>query len=201
MVELFFDIETKKLFDEIEDRSKVADLGVSIVSAYRREIDSHGNETKGEMRSFWERDFDSMWPWFEGADRIIGFNSVKFDAPVLDPLYHRDFMKLPHFDMLDKIKDVLGHRLSLDTLAKSMLEKTKSADGLMAVEWWNKGDPESLSKLKMYCEMDVEVTKGVYDYVMKNKKIKFVDKWNEAKEVEIDFSYPLKMEEVQMGLF
>jgi DEAD/DEAH box helicase domain-containing protein len=201
MVEVFFDIETKKLFDEIEDRSKVSDLGVSIVSAYRREIGSDGVPQNGEMKSFWERDFANMWPWFESADRIIGFNSVRFDAPVLDPLYHRDFMKLPHFDMLEKIKDVLGHRLSLDTLARAMLEKTKTADGLMAVEWWNKGDPASLEKLKMYCEVDVEVTMGVYDYVMKNKMIKFVDKWNEAKEVPIDFSYPKKKEDLQMGLF
>jgi hypothetical protein len=53
--------------------------------------------------------------------------------------------------------------------------------------------------------MDVEVTKGVYDYGFKNKKLKFIDHWNELHEIEVDFSYPPgeepKKVEKQMGLF
>ena len=202
--EIIFDIETKKFFDEINAR-KPEDLGISIVSAYRREIDRDMNEIKGEMKSFWEKDFDQMWGWFEEADRIIGYNSLGFDVPAVNGVYKDDFSKLKHFDVMKVIKDVFGHRVKLDSVAKESLGQGKNASGAEAVTWWAKGDPESLANLKKYCEMDVEVTKMVYDYGMKNGKLKFKDHWNEPREIEVDFSYPPeeppKKVELQMGLF
>lgn len=50
--EVIFDIETKKLFDQIEDRQRIEDLGVSVVSAYRRVLDDSYMEIEGEMASF-----------------------------------------------------------------------------------------------------------------------------------------------------
>ncbi len=199
--EVIFDIETQKLFDQIEDRDNLGLLGVSIVSAYRRRVNDDGSEIEGEMKSFWEDELDGLWNWFEEAERIIGFNSLKFDVPVLVPHYQRDLFRLPHFDILDRIKGVLGHRLSLDAVAKETLGETKMANGLAAVDWWNAGDKESLAKLKQYCEMDVWVTKGIYDYGLMNGKLRFKDKWNEVREFEVDFSR-LKVEESpQLGLF
>ncbi len=203
-VEVFFDIETKKFFDEIDDRDPAA-LGISIISAYRREIDQDMRELSGEMKSFWEKDFDQMWSWFEEADRIVGYNSLGFDVPAVNGVYRGDFAKLKHFDVLKIIKDVFGHRVKLDSVAKESLGQGKIAGGAEAVMWWAKGDSESLEKLKKYCEMDVEVTKGVYDYGVQNKKLKFKDHWNELREIEVDFSYPVeekpKAVEQQMGLF
>lgn len=202
MIEVFFDIETKKLFDQLEDRTRIADLGVAVVSVYRREIDGECREVKGEMKSFWEEDLPSMWRWFEEADRIIGFNSVKFDVPVLAPSYHRDLFKLPHFDILAEVKRALGFRISLEAIARETLGRQKLADGLAAVDYWNSGDKESLRKLREYCEMDVTVTREVYDYGLKNGRLKFKDKWNELKEIQVDFSYPKPAgDEAQMGLF
>ena len=203
-IEVFFDIETKKFFDEIEVRDPAA-LGISIVSAYRREIDPELNEIGGEMKSFWESDFDMMWPWFEEADRIIGFNSLGFDVPAVNGVYKGDFTKLRHFDILKVVKDVFGHRIKLDNIAKEVLGTGKIAGGADAVAWWAKGDQESLANLKKYCEVDVEVTKGVYDFGVRNKKLRFKDHWNELREIEVDFSYPPelppKLVDVQMGLF
>ncbi len=210
--EVIFDIETQRLFDEIEDRSKLADLGVSVVSAYKRKINAQGREEKGEMRSFWtpdvkidglgEKGFDGLWGWFEGADRIIGFNSLGFDVPILDFLYPRDLFKLAHFDILEKIKEKLGHRLSLDAIAKESLEESKIAVGIDAVMWWQKGDVESLENLKRYCEADVEVTKKVYDKALQEGSLRYKNKWNEIKEVDLDFRYPEKEDEdSQLGLF
>lgn len=202
MVEVFFDIETKKLFDQIPDREKITDLGVSIVSVYRRRLDENLREVEGEMRSFWEKDLALMWPWFEGADRIVGFNSVRFDVPILAPFYHRDLLKLPHFDVLDKVKEKLGFRVKLDNLAEQTLGKQKLADGLKAVEWWNRGDEESLRNLQKYCEMDVEVTRDLYHMGLVGGRLKFKDDWNQVKEFEVDFGYPkLGGDEPQMGLF
>ena len=88
--EVIFDIETKKIFDDIKGDNP-ADLGISIVSVYKRKVDEKGAETEGEMSSFWEEDLAKMWPFFSNADRIIGFNSLHFDVPALVPLCPYDF--------------------------------------------------------------------------------------------------------------
>jgi DEAD/DEAH box helicase domain-containing protein len=199
--EVFFDIETKKLFQEITTNNP-ADLGVSIVSAYKRKVDEKNNEIEGEMYSFWESEFDKLWALFSNTDRIIGFNSNSFDVPALIPLAPFDLKKLTHFDIMDKVKDALGFRLSLDSIATESLGHSKSDVGTNAVIYWNEGSKESLEKLKKYCEMDVLVTKEVYDFGMKNKMLKYKDKWNTARSFEVDFSYPKEIvEDNQMGLF
>lgn len=206
MIELIFDLETKKFFDEVDGGRDAGLLGVSVVSAYRRELDENFNEKYGELRSFWEKDFEEMWKWFDEAERIVGYNSLGFDVPALVPYYPKGDLikKLPHFDVLAKIKEVFGKRVKLDSVAKEVLGVGKIADGGDAVRWWSLGDEESLANLKKYCEMDVEVTKGVYDYGLRNGKLKFKDHWNELREILVDFSYPKvqpKKGESQMGLF
>lgn len=215
--EVFFDIETQKLFDEIEDRSKIEDLGISIVSAYKRTLDDSFNEVEGVMKSFWdptivtradgqkfpEYGYDELWKWFQSADRIIGFNSLKFDVPVIEPRAPFPLSKLNHFDIMAKVKDVCGHRIGLNALVKTTLAKAKIAHGLDAVDYWASGDEESLKKLREYCEMDVALTRDLYDHGLKQKFVRFVDKWNELREIPVDFSYPAKVEvaEEQLGLF
>ena len=51
---------------------------------------------------------------------------------------------------------------------------------------------KSLELLQKYCEDDVRITKDIYDYVLKNKSLKFTDYWNNPREIEMDFSYTLK---------
>ena len=233
MIEVCFDIETKKFFEEIESRDP-AGLGISIISVLRREIDVDGKIIREEMKSFWDpstshsaslmagsgqvrpehekklpfstkQEMDLMWRWFGEADRIIGFNSLGFDVPALAPIYpNGDFKKLPHFDIIVKVKEAFGKRVSLQAIVKETLGETKTASGGDAVEYWAKGDSESLEKLKRYCEKDVEATMKVYDYGLKNGKLRFKDHWNELREIEVDFSYPRvvpKSDDLQMDLF
>lgn len=216
-IEVVYDVETKKLFEEISTNDP-ADLGISVVSVYRREVDNQGREISGEMKSYWtdevwdifgekELYFEQMWRSFEEADRIIGYNSFGFDNPAMNRIYTQgDFTKLRHFDVLEEIRKVLGFRVKLDSIAKETIGAGKSADGLDAVKWWKKRDMESLNNLKKYCEMDVEVTTKVYDYAKSKGKLMFKDKWNEYRVIEVDFSYPVEVEpkapaEEQMGLF
>ncbi|MBI3954524.1 ribonuclease H-like domain-containing protein [Candidatus Collierbacteria bacterium] len=202
MIEVIFDLETKKFFDDVGERNPSI-LGVSIVSVYRRELGEDLTEKSGEMASFFEEQFEKMWPWFEQAERIVGFNSIGFDVPALTPYYKGNFGKLPHFDILARIREVLGHRLSLDAIAKVTLGKTKIGSGADAVKYWAAGDKESLEKLRQYCEMDVAVTRDVYDHGLRHKLLKFKDRWNELREVVVDFSHPKieKKAEEQLGLF
>lgn len=198
--EVFFDVETKKIFDDIEG-SNPADLGVSVVSVYTRKVNENNEEIDGKIQSFWEEEFAKMWPIFAEADRIIGFNSLHFDVPALGPVAPYDFKKLKHFDILEKVKNSLGFRLGLNAIATETLNKGKSDNGLNAVYYWQEHSKESLEKLKKYCEMDVIVTKEVYDFGVKNKQLKYKDKWNTPRIIEIDFSYPKEEVVPQMGLF
>lgn len=200
ITEVIFDIETKKLFEEI-DTHNPADLGISLVSLYKRNLDENYHEISGQMYSFFENDFSSMWTHFANVDRIIGFNSLKFDNPALAPLCPFSFNKLSHFDILEKIKDALGFRLSLNAIAKETLGTTKTDVGTNAVLYYKQGTKESLDKLKNYCESDVLVTRDVYDYGLQHKHLKYKDKWNTARIIDVNFSYPKSDNKEQISLF
>ena len=119
-VEVIYDIETTALIDESTPKALEL-MGISIVSAYRREVDDKSNEISGEMKSFFLKDFEKMWPWFEEADRIVGYNSFGFDNHVMNGKYTSDFHKLKHFDVLEEIRKVFGHRVKLVSVAKESL--------------------------------------------------------------------------------
>ena len=198
--EVIFDLETKKIFDDIEGFDP-ANLGISIVSVYQRQLNDKFEEISGQIQSFWEEDFSAMWSLFANVDRVIGFNSLHFDVPCLVPLSPYDFKKLNHFDIMDHIKGELGHRLSLNSIASETLKKAKTDHGLNAVTYWQEHTPSSLAKLKKYCEADVIITKEVYDYGLTHGHLKYKDKWNTARMVDVNFSYPKITEAPQMGLF
>lgn len=200
-IEVIFDTETQKFFDVIEeyDASK---LGISLLSAYVREIGPDLKEIKGEIKSFWEKDLDSAWDLFQKADRIIGFNSLGFDVPALSPYSPSYFPKLPHFDILQHIRESEGKRVSLDSLARATLGRKKIDTGENAILYYQKGDTESLAKLKKYCEADVLITKDIYDYGLKNGHLKYIDFWNEVRDVKVNFGYPVvDKSRVQDSLF
>lgn len=184
MFELFWDVETKSWFDEVGG-SDPGKLGVSIVSLFWRQ------GGRSELVSFWEGEFDDMWKLFRQADRIVGFNSKQFDVPAMSPYAPPDFNHLPHFDILEQLRLANGGKgASLNAIAKESLNSAKIDSGANAVKYWRLGDEESLAQLKKYCEADVIITRDVYDFAMQNKHLKFIDKWNNFRQVGVDFSYP-----------
>lgn len=202
ITEVIFDCETQKLFNEISSNDP-ADLGISIVSVYVRQVDDSQRELSGIMHSFWEHELANMWPYFLSANRIIGFNSNKFDVPALRKHAPANFAKLPHFDIMDHVRSALDHYLSLNVLATSSLGAHKTDVGTNAVLYWKSQDPEQLAKLKYYCEADVMITRDLYDYGVREKKLKYTDKFNTPKEFPVDFSYPKAVVDAsrQIGLF
>lgn len=202
ITEVIFDCETQKLFHEIGGTDP-AGLGISVVSLYVRTVDETQKELSGTMYSFWEHELADMWKHFSGAQRIIGFNSVKFDVPALKNYSPTGFENLPHFDIMKVVRDQLGFSLSLNHLASQSLGKYKVDVGTNAVEYWKKHDAESLAKLKFYCEADVLLTRDLYDFGVREKKLKYIDKWNNPRDIPVDFSYPASVIEAsrQIGLF
>lgn len=205
--ELFFDVETQKLFSDITSDDP-ADLGISVVSVYTRFVDDSQKEVEGEIKSFWHPEaglapnLTVMWDLFERADRIIGFNSKKFDVPALRPFYAKDLSKLPHFDILERIKGTLGKRISLNALAQNTLGVNKTDVGTNAIYYWANRTRKNLQRLQTYCESDVLITRDLYDFGKKHNHLKYMDtKWNRIETIPVDFSYPQKPEDSQIGLF
>ncbi len=202
ITEVIFDVETKRLFSDVEGNEPGL-LGVSVVSAYIREVDEYQHEIRGSIRSFWEAEFAEMFSVMKNANRIIGFNTVKFDVPALQPYTQENFAKFPHFDIMQTVQSKLGHKLSLSTLGKYTLGQDKTDVGTNAVEYWKAGDPESLRKLQAYCEADVILTKNLYDFGVVNRELRYIDSWNNIASFSVDFSYPKDIIDStrQIGLF
>lgn len=205
--EAIFDLETQKFFDDIGEFDATK-LGASVVSIYKRTLDKDFNEIEGNMFSFWEDDLTGLWKIFKNVDRLIGFNSIKFDTAVLKPYADFDLTILPHFDVLEHVRIANGKRVSLNSIAGETLGKGKVDDPKNAIIYWRKKDKESLKLLQRYCEEDVILTKEIYDYGLKNKKLKFKDYWNTVREIDVDFSYTdeeiqkkEKPQEEQVSLF
>lgn len=173
MRRVVFDIETSNIFDDIgsNDPSK---LDISIVGIY--------DSTTKEYTSFAQNEFKDMWPIFERADVLIGYNSDHFDIPLLNKYYPGDLTTIHSIDLLAEIKKSLGRRLKLDTVAEATLGTHKSGHGLEATKWWKEGKHDLVRK---YCLDDVRLTKELYDYARKNRKLLYKD-FGEIKEVKLD---------------
>lgn len=188
-----FDVETKKAFDEVGGYFPEK-LGVSISGVYFKDDD--GTES---YKGYREEEFPSMFKLFERVDLVVGFNTINFDLPALQPYYVGNLKALPNLDIMVEIEKFLGHRVSLDALAKETLGEQKIGHGLDALTYYHEGNWELLEK---YCLQDVKVTKMLYDYGVENKKLFFKNKWNNVVEIPVDFSHINKeTPKVQTTLF
>ncbi|MFH1967376.1 MAG: ribonuclease H-like domain-containing protein [Patescibacteria group bacterium] len=193
MRQVFFDVETKQTFEQVGGYFPEK-LGVSFVGVCVRD----GSTGPGEMLSFFEENLADIFPIFEQADVVIGFNSESFDLPALAPHYSGSMAKLPSLDLMDRIKKSVGHRIGLEAVAQATLGIGKSGNGLDAIRYWQESNLQALEK---YCLQDVAVTRDVYDFGLKNGLIKFKNKWNRMVECQVDFSFtPTQDSGVQMSL-
>ncbi|MFA6485865.1 MAG: ribonuclease H-like domain-containing protein [Candidatus Magasanikbacteria bacterium] len=159
MNEIVFDIETQNTFAEVDNDFKK--FKISVVSIYSYATDVY--------QSFTEHELTKLWPILERADRIIGYNSEHFDLPILHNYYLGHLDQIPHLDIMKCVKEALGFRLKLDDLAQATLDGVqKSADGLQAIRWYREG---KIDEIKKYCEMDVKITKEIYDFGRANKQL------------------------------
>ncbi len=185
--EIVLDIETQNTFQDVGgyDTSR---LKISVIGCYFYETDTY--------EAFEEHELAALWPRLEHADRIIGYNTVGFDLPVMNNYYSGNFLKFPGLDILAEIQKALGFRLKLDDVAAATVGIRKSGHGLQAVEWWKQGEIE---KIKEYCLQDVRVTKGVYEYGLKYGALAYEDRLGGRKAIPVDFK-PKVQEKVAINL-
>jgi len=176
--EVVLDIETSNTFQDVGGYHPEK-LDVSVVVAYFYESDTYEH--------FLREDLHDLFKKLECCDRIIGYNSIGFDIPVLNRYYAGDLMQIPQLDMLAKIHQSLGYRIKLDDVAGATIGTNKSAHGLLAVQWWKEG---KVREVIDYCRQDVKVTKEVYEFGKEKGYVLFDDRLGERRMVEVDFSIP-----------
>lgn len=174
--EIVLDIETQNTFEEVGGYF-TDKLKVSLVGVYYYET--------GAYESYLEADLPEMFQRLEKGGRIIGYNSISFDMPVLNNYYTGDLLKLPQLDILREIEKELGYRIKLDDVAKATLGTSKSAHGLQAVTWWKQG---KINEIREYCLQDVKVTMEVYEFGLKNGYILFDNRRGERQAVRVNFA-------------
>jgi len=177
-----FDIETSNTFDEVASPN-AADLDLAVICI-------HDSET-GEITSYLQEDLSKLWPIIEKADSLVGWNSDHFDIPLLNKYYDGDLTKIKSVDLMAELKKTAGRRIKLDYVAQGSLGEAKSADGLQSIIWWRQG---KIDEVIEYCRQDVNVTRKIYDYAIKNGSLKFI-KDGMIEEFPVDTSAWEKKEE------
>lgn len=172
---IVFDLETKNIFQDVGSNDATA-LDISVATVYDSVEDTYTTVTDDELHL--------LWPILEKADALVGYNSNHFDIPLLNKYYPGDLTHIKSIDLLESIKESLGRRLRLDSVAQATLGTKKSADGLQAVRWYREG---KIDEIKKYCEQDVRVTQKLFFYALEHGHVKFKDGYRK-KEIPLDTS-------------
>ncbi|MDR1124781.1 MAG: DEAD/DEAH box helicase [Deltaproteobacteria bacterium] len=164
------DVETRHAAAEVGGWNRADRMGVSVAVLYDSRRDAFTGYSQARV--------PELAAALAAAPLVVGFNLLRFDYAVLEP--HAPgfkFRALPTLDLLQKVHEQLSYRLSLDNLARATLNAPKSADGLMALQWWKEGKLEEIEK---YCRQDVDLTRQLYLFGRENGYLLFTNKAGQA---------------------
>jgi DEAD/DEAH box helicase domain-containing protein len=159
---LTFDLETQLSAEEVGgwDRARLMRVAVGVIHDSR----------DGKFYTYGEDRVDDLIAHLREGDLVVGFNLIRFDYQVLRGYTMQDFRSVPTLDILKEIQEVLGHRLTLDSVARATLKMQKSGDGLQSLEWFRKG---KLDLVTEYCIKDVEITHDLFLYGVRHGYLLF----------------------------
>lgn len=175
---IVLDLETQKDFGEVGGRNRHHLLRVSVAGIY--------SYRDNQYHYFEEQDVHKLGEYLLTADQVIGFNVQQFDYAVLAPYFNFSLANIPTLDLLAEIEKMLGHRISLESIAQATLGVGKTGSGMNAIRLWKNGQ---LEELKSYCLSDVKLTRDIYDYGQKYGKLLYQD-FFETREIPVDFPEP-----------
>lgn len=177
------DIETQNTFDDVGGKF-FEKLDISVVCLYQN--------VTGQYHALEEKELGILNQYLSETDLAIGFNIKGFDYPVLQRYLQIPLQKINTLDIMDDLKNTLGHRVSLNSVAQATLGTAKTGDGLEAVRLYRLGEIE---KIKEYCTNDVRLTKEVYEFGLKNHFLRYTSKFsNQILEAKVNWTPILKEE-------
>ena len=174
---VYFDLETQRTANDAGGWDKKREMGMSVGVTY--------STASGQYQIYSEKRVHDLVNELLRADLVVGFNVINFDYEVLMGYSAYDLPSLvPTLDLLVELEKKLGHRLSLDAVATATLGVGKTADGLDAIRWWREG---KILDIAEYCCFDVKVTRLVHEYGRDQKRLFFLDRFQQKRQVEIDW--------------
>ncbi|MBT3181542.1 MAG: hypothetical protein HN337_03420 [Deltaproteobacteria bacterium] len=191
---IVFDIETKNAFSDVGGRDNFKKLGISVLGAYDYQNEDFIIYEESELGKFSER--------LQGNPLLVGFNSRRFDVPILQEYVPFSLSKHPQLDIMEELVKVLGHRVSLDSVAQATLGTSKSGSGLDAIRYYRDG---MMDELKKYCLDDVRITRDIFEYAANKGELFFTSKYGPGKRragVSWKIAHPEELEpDPQQSLF
>lgn len=173
---LVIDIETQNLVQDVGGWDHVDKLKISVACAYDSKTD--------QFLSFKENELKALIDLCEER-LVIGYNIRGFDLLVM-AAYGLDLKRLDVFDIMYDLETLTRQRfLKLEAVARGTLGAGKSADGLMAVEWWKKGE---IQKIIEYCLQDVKVTRDVFQFGRQNGFVRIQRSEEKITEVPVQWN-------------
>ncbi len=147
---LVFDLETQKSAAEVGGWGNIDRMRLSLGVVY--------DHSTGAYTAYREDKVGELMQHLLSADAVVGYNIDRFDLTVLSP-YSDHVNRIRTFDLAKDVWQRLGHRIALDKLAQSTLQRGKTAEGLQAITWYRAGNWEAL---EAYCRADVEITRDLF---------------------------------------
>lgn len=157
MSEIYFDVETLRLSHEVPGGwSNIRGFGLAVGVTW---------DERNQFRVWYEQDAVRLIEELARFDRIITFNGERFDFQVLSAYGDVSMLYGKSLDLLRDLKQKLGFRLRLESLAQATLNCSKSGAGEMAVRWWRAGQ---IDRVVAYCQQDVQLLVDVVQFARAN---------------------------------
>ena len=171
---VYFDLETQKAAEEVGGWSHISKMGMSIGVTF--------STARGDYKIYGEKQVNDLLADLQRADLVVGFNIINFDYEVLHGYTPLDLHATPTLDLMADLEQKLGHRLSLESIAKATLNAPKVADGLQALKWWKEG---RILEIAEYCCFDVKITKELHEYGQRHGEVSFTDRLGQKRTVKV----------------
>ncbi len=173
---VYFDLETQKSAEGDGGWDRIRDMRMSLGVTY--------STTRGGYRIYPESQVDELLRELQRADLIVGFNHLRFDYEVLHGYTPFDLTQLPTLDMMVDLKERLGHRLGLDSIAEATFGLNKTSEGLQAIEWFREG---KMAEIAEYCCFDVKLTKLVHEVGVQRRQLFYKNRFGAQLSVGVDW--------------
>ncbi len=188
---LVFDLETQRSAQEVGGWNNIAEMKMSVGVLW--------DSTINDYKIYLENEVMDLIQHLKSGPKVIGYNHLGFDYVVLSGYFEAGFERqqqlenlkgLDNLDLLIDVKNRIGHRIKLNSIARPTLNVGKSADGLLALQWYKEflqGDQDKLQKIIDYCCQDVAVTRDVFLYGRGKGEIIYEDRIQGLKKVSVDW--------------